>query len=393
MKYFFVLGSHHALSAAELSAFFGSKAAIKEVAVQSGILLMDLPEIADSLATIRRLGGTVKFGSLIGVIGQDRVSAENLFALIKSHLGSRNGKYKFGLSVYGSAGIPAKDLAMRIKKYLKEQGASSRWVTSRDKNLSSVVVEQNKLISQGAEFVFFSNNRRILIGITEAVQPFKELSFRDYGRPDRDDRSGMLPPKLAQMMINLAQADPDKILWDAFCGSGTILTEAALLGFNRLRGTDISGKAVADTRRNMEWVKSKFRVNPEYEIKEWDARKLAAYPGRGRVGAVVSEGYLGPQRGRVDVARTVAELEKLYLESLEVFAKVVEPGGRIVLAWPQIRGRNLFSQGFNLPQGLRLEEPLPTDAGNLTGHTTRQTLLYKRPQQKVGREIIRLKVG
>ena len=84
---------------------------------------------------------------------------------------------------------------------------------------------------------------------TEAVQPFEQFSARDFGRPGRDDLSGMLPPKLAIIMINLAQTPLNSILLDPFCGSGTILSEAVLLGYTNLIGTDISEKAIADSKK------------------------------------------------------------------------------------------------------------------------------------------------
>ena len=57
------------------------------------------------------------------------------------------------------------------------------------------------------------------LGQTLVVQPFKVLSKRDFGRPARDDHSGMLPPKLAQIMINLARRNDDistKTILDPF---------------------------------------------------------------------------------------------------------------------------------------------------------------------------------
>jgi hypothetical protein len=103
----------------------------------------------------------------------------------------------FGFSNY-CKGLNSKSIAMEIKKYLREKGVSSRWVTSKEDVLSSVVVEQNNLISRGVEFVFIEKQSKVLIGQTLAVQPFKEL-FRDYGRPARDDFSGMLLPKIIKL--------------------------------------------------------------------------------------------------------------------------------------------------------------------------------------------------
>ena len=57
-------------------------------------------------------------------------------------------------------------------------------------------------------------------------------------------------------MINLAlsQNIDYKNLLDPLRGSGTILTEAAVMGYQNLYGSDISRKAITDT-------KEKFRLD------------------------------------------------------------------------------------------------------------------------------------
>lgn len=392
MRYFFLLGNNQALSVAELASVLGEDIVNTGFLSSSKALVIDLPARPDSRELIRILGGTVKVGSIIDEADLESLKPDSLLGKLKNHLNPQDGKFKFGLSVYGQIRIPAKELAMQAKKHLKAKGVNSRWVTSREKELSSVVVEQNKLITQGAEFVFLKQDGKVLIGRTEAVQPFKELSYRDYGRPARDDESGMLPPKLAQIMINLSQADKKDLLWDPFCGSGTVLTEAALMGYLRLRGTDVSSKAVSDTRKNLEWVKDKFSIKADWHTEELDLLALGRGQDRPLAGAVVSEGYLGPQRGRADMGKTLNELERLYTQVLQLLPRMVRPGGAVVLAWPQYRGRFLYEQGLDLPPKVEMEEVLPASFRELAGSTARQTLLYKRQGQMVGREILRFRV-
>ncbi|MCB9806812.1 hypothetical protein H6768_02830 [Candidatus Peribacteria bacterium] len=44
---------------------------------------------------------------------------------------------------------------------------------------------------------------------------------------DRSMVVGMMPPKIAQIMINLATKGDKKVaIWDPFCGLGTTLIEA-----------------------------------------------------------------------------------------------------------------------------------------------------------------------
>jgi len=172
-------------------------------------------------------------------------------------------KVFLGFSVYPqvSAGAYTQKLfktGLELKKKLKVQGISCRLVTSRETNLSAVVVAHNKLLTaQGREFVILKNNNQFFIGETIDVQPFAELSKRDYGRPQRDSQSGMIPPKLALMMLNLSMAKDTENILDPFCGSGTILQEAVWQGRTNLYGSDISAR---DSRYKTEFILAGKRV-------------------------------------------------------------------------------------------------------------------------------------
>ena len=160
MTYFFILGNNPALSIAELRAVFPNS---KGEILANQVFLMDIAEPIEPQKLIRRLGGTIKFG-LVGEEVRDfkklavltRVK-KILDPMIKS--GSITGKFNFGFSDYANSGkINFNELGMETKKYLKNQGINCRWVISREKILSSVVVEQNKLISSGAEIVFIAKS-------------------------------------------------------------------------------------------------------------------------------------------------------------------------------------------------------------------------------------------
>ena len=62
------------------------------------------------------------------------------------------------------------------------------------------------------------------------------------------ERPGALRPTVAAAMVRLA-GSPDGLLYDAFCGSGTILIEAAAAGWEAA-GSDIDPEAVETARRN-----------------------------------------------------------------------------------------------------------------------------------------------
>jgi len=264
MKYFFVLGINPTLSLAELAAVFNNG---EFSLAQKNIAILETDQKIEA-NIIKKIGGTIKFGLIhdktASLMAQDILKSIATFSKPEKI----ETKFKFGISFYGKAKVNLKILGMEFKKRLLQSGIPSRWVVSREPTLSSVVVEQNKLTTaQGAEIVMIQVDKKLFLGKTIAVQPFKELSFRDYGRPARDDYSGMLPPKLAQIMINLALASSPcqgegrgEVILDPFCGSGTILTEAMLMGYQDLVGSDVSSKAIEDTRKNINWIKNKSQA-------------------------------------------------------------------------------------------------------------------------------------
>ncbi|MFA6171259.1 MAG: methyltransferase domain-containing protein [Patescibacteria group bacterium] len=414
MKYFFILGNHPALSLAELLAVLGKDGFItagNEAAV------FELDGGLDAEKLIKNLGGTIK----VGIIGNEleQANSEKILSRLSGILPreKKEGKFKFGISVYGNLKLNEKKMGMEIKRLLKEKGISSRWVISKEKQLSSVVVDTNKLVTEnGMEVVIMKMGGKIIVGKTLAVQPFRELSFRDYGRPSRDDLSGMLPPKLAQIMINLAgvgnedgqnykEGDKNKdgyedghkekygaVILDPFCGSGTILTEAMLMGFNNLIGSDISEKAIADTKENVLWMKEKFRLpEPELELYQKSATELSKFLKPESVSAIITEPYLGPQRGQVDLRKIKKELEDLYGQALLEFKKVLKKDGKIVMIWPVFHRGEEWVQLSPKIDGFKIVNPLKgagNSNGGFKGLTNRGTLIYGREGQKVWREIV-----
>ncbi len=425
MKYFFVLGTNPTLSIAELSAVFGLNNKNAECPTgrlaSENVFLIESNKAIDGSALIKKIGGTIK----IGIINQEALQFGGQ-AGIKDYDGIKNnitemlkdeqpeGKFKFGISYYGKAKFNIKPLAMEIKNYLRGRGISCRWVTSREPTLSSVVVEQNKLISpaggqagKGIEIVLIESEGEILIGRTLAVQPFKELSFRDYGRPARDDYSGMLPPKLAQIMINLSGAKANDIILDPFCGSGTILTEAMLMGCKNLIGSDISAKAIDDTKKNIEWIKKNYKLParhlPEakpmaggqitnYKLLNLDTAKLSHRVKPNSIGIIITEPYLGPQRGARDINKTIKELENLYGKALAEFKKVLKPNGRVVMVWPIFMKHKTYNMKQITPDlnGFEIVNPIPENLrdNKIIKLTDRNTIIYGREGQKVWREIV-----
>lgn len=351
-------------------------------------LVLSLEQELNVPEFLKTVGGTIKAGRIETSLARIAEATDKSVEVLSKFL-PESGKFSFGVSSYGHNGPVPKIVGMTIKNKFRDQGVSCRWVTSRETTLSSVVVEQNKLLSNsGRELVFLTANKKTLVGVTLAVQPFKDLSQRDYGRPARDDHSGMLPPKLAQIMLNLAAVKKTDLVVDPFCGSGTILTEAMLMGYSNILGSDISAKAITDSEINIAWIAKRYALKNFPKLEKADAKEISVLYKANSIDAIVAEVYLGPQRGKLDLKNVVKELTTLYNACLKDFYKVIKPGKRIVLALP------IFRQGHDLnylPLDLasfKVINYLPEDLQVKEGLTPRQSFIYGRDNQTIFREII-----
>ena len=382
MKYFFILGIHPAISLSELTSVLPD--GVLKLDQTKKIALAEL-SILNPQELILRLGGTIKIGQIIKEVKKNKLIEE-----IKDEIITQDKKYLFGISDYTKTKIQTKAIGMKIKKYLKKRNQNCRLVISKEKTLSSVVVEQNKLVREGDEFCLIGDNKKLLLGKTLAVQPFKSLSFRDYGRPARDDLSGMLPPKLAQILINFAQVKKTKFILDPFTGSGTILMEAILMGYTNIIGSDISSQAITNTKTNLNWLAKKYQLDiSKIKLTQIDAIKLnkKIMP---PINAIITEPYLGPPRGQISPSKTLAELNSLYSQALESFTKILLPGGRIVMIWPVFKiNDKLFWLNPEL-KNLSIKNIIPEKVIRelQPQKSPRKTLVYSRTKQKVLREIV-----
>ncbi|MFA5318010.1 MAG: DNA methyltransferase [Patescibacteria group bacterium] len=423
MKYFFILGKNPTLSLAEIAVvlnlkpeqilFLSEKAAVIEISAE-----------LDAKNLIKKVGGTIKIGVINDQLSMTNFQSMANFLMANIKNNNTSGKFNFGFSYYGPyqtygrtgkhKKFDEKKIGMEIKSELKEQGINSRWVTSKEEVLSSVVVEQNKLTTeQGKEIVIIDGGQQQYAGHTIAVQPFKDLSKRDYGRPGRDDFSGMLPPKLAQILINLAvNTDGHRfitdehrsriILLDPFCGSGTILTEAALMGYQKLIGCDASQKAVEDTRKNFQFTISNFQSifnksisNDAVKLFQCKVENLNQKVKLNSVNVIVTEPYLGPSRKKNDketIKKIIKELEELYYQAIKQFEKALKNNGRVAMIWPVFKARDtVFLSAKNIlgNSNFKIVNPLPNfGKENIIKLTNRNTIVYGREGQRVWREVI-----
>ncbi len=390
--YLAILGREPELSVAELEAVLG--------AAQVEVLSNDVARIKTDMPPAQllpRLGGVLKIaaivdswppsGSLHKTIGQ-QVNADWLRQQLTGD------RLDFGFSLYG--GRPAdmqaiKATGLRLKKELRADGRAVRFVIDKTPQLSTVTVQRNGLVQHGREIIFVRDEQAVIAAVTQAVQDFRAYALRDRGRPAVDPKSGMLPPKLAQMMVNIARTKPTDVLLDPFCGSGTVLQEAALLGVKKIFGSDVSQKAARDSQENMRWFMKEFpTIHVDVEATKHDVREVTQH-----MDVVVTEPYLGqPLRGHETydmLHRQVRELDALYLSAFEAWRRTINPGGRVVMVWPEfVHGQQPVSLTIDQRVQRLGFQPVPLLSQSAASrlHIPEATILrYSRDDAKVIRQI------
>lgn len=323
------------------------------------VLLAQAHDSFDFRSAQERLAGIVKTGEIIREYTRKPswLEIQNLMIEHISKHASQGKKIEFGLSIldesYETTVKELNQLGMTIKRLLKEKNYSVRHIMNKERILSSAAIAGSKLLSEyGFEFVLLKVKGTWYLGRTKTVQPFAAYSERDYGRPGRDDKSGMLPPKLARMMLNLAGKNPaQSAVLDPFCGSGTIVQEAALLKFQRVTGTDKSEISVKQSEQNIGWL---FKQNilraeknkTDIQVQKCDVRNLQNVVHTGSIDAIVTEPYMGiPLKGnepRELLAKQARELLSLYAEAFTSFEKIIKPNGTVVFVLPHFEHKGSF---------------------------------------------------
>lgn len=383
-KSLFILGRQPAIGRAELESLFGAEHVqpVGDQAMASDIAPADMP--------FARLGGSIRLAKVLAPLDTTQwpAIARYLYEKLPQHLDYLpEGKLKLGLSVYG---LPATTqqlfrTGLELKKICKQAGRSVRLVPNTEPALSSAQVLHNQLAGElGMELLLVRHGNQTWLAQTVQVQDINAYARRDQGRPKRDARVGMLPPKLAQTIVNLAvgkiQSQEITVL-DPFCGTGVILQEALLMGYNAY-GTDIEPRMIDYSTQNLEWL-AVHKTTPLLEVGDATDHQWA-HP----FSVVASETYLGRPLSNWPGADTLHQIigtcNVIIEKFLKNIASQIQPGQRLCLAVPAWRG----------PQGqlhhLSLLDHLEKLGYNRLRfeHARDADLVYFRPEQLVARELL-----
>jgi tRNA (guanine10-N2)-dimethyltransferase len=373
-------GRQPGLGRAELESLYGADNLRPIGDVATGL---DLP--VDQIKFVR-LGGTIKLARVLTSI--DSVHWPDIESYLAKTIPEHlqyvpEGKLKFGLSVYG-LGVSRDRLnatGLSLKKVIKAAGRSVRLVPNKEVELNSASVLHNQLTGPtGWELLLIKDGSQTWLAQTVHVQDIDAYAARDQARPKRDARVGMLPPKLAQIIVNLAKPGAGETVLDPFCGTGVILQEALLMG-RYAYGTDLEPRMIDYTRENLEWLigpaKQKLAVGDatSYQWEDFDVIAAETYLGR-PFSALPSPTVLD------EVRRDVDTIHRKFLKNV---AAQTATGFRMCIAVPAWKTKTGFQHLKTLDS---LEELGYTRLSFV--HVGQEDLIYHRDNQIVGRELVTL---
>lgn len=412
MKYAFILGHEPTLSTVEIHQVLAQKQLNFEVLeLSEQVCLINSQKRLPVQFLMQKLGGTIKIIQIIEEFSDfGQITPEKIITFLPQ----QQKKLFFGFSLYQLNSkynlkkflTKINKLGLSIKKQLRGKGVNSRLVTSRETALSSVIVKKEKLLDQGTDFGLIFAPDKTYLGQTLAIQDWQEQSYRDYHRPKRNIKSGMLPPKLAKIMINLSGAKENEEILDPFCGDGTILQEAILMGYKNLAGNDVSENAVKNTKANLDWLSEEYKINLtkiRLRIFCGNVINLSDHLAKNLLPHIITEPYLGPPLRAKDTEKEikiiVSELSRLYVEAFREFKKILKKGGRIVIIFPAFKVGNkviyleILDQIKNI--GFEIKDLVPNELKKspVIQISKRGSMIYARPDQRVCREIFVFEVN
>ena len=394
-----ILGRQPSIGIAELESVFGGE---KIRVLGDYACIIETEKI-----NVSHFGSILKTGQVVFEVNSTdwHDISKKITQIFERDFADFSGKITLGISSYGLK-IRANEISKTgtiIKHKLKNHGVSVRIIPSKTAVLSTAISHNNKLglSEKKIEILAVRGGKKTIIALSEGAQNITSYAKRDQNRPKRDAFVGMLPPKLAQTMINLGAGENQpqiqalfgrkKIeipeILDPFCGTGTVLQEALLKGFE-VNGTDLSEKMIEFSKENSEWFLREFKPHGEigkiYQTNATDEKWSFAK----NLSTVVCETYLGqpfsapPSPKKLEEVREICN--RIISNFLKNLATQITDGTQICIAVPAWKTQNgdfshlplvdfLNKLGYNRKEFMRVKP---------------QDLIYYREDQVVARELL-----
>jgi tRNA G10 N-methylase Trm11 len=182
-------------------------------------------------------------------------------------------------------------------------------------------------------------------GMIVAKQDIKDFEKKEIEKPYVEGKNGMVPSKLAKIMVNLAIGKNTTTIYDPYCGTGSILIEALLQGY-KVIGTDINPDVVTGCKENLKWVSKEYGIENRSEVFINNASSLAEQLVRMKENIAIStEPFLGkswtkPVQKNVRNKKIIANVDKLIISSIRSTSKILKKNERLVIMIPSFKTKH-----------------------------------------------------
>lgn len=341
-RYLAVLGNTPQLSLAELESLLG-KASVTCIASNLAMIELDGDQQAVGLQMI--LGGCFKICRLLNPLSSNTLLSQEEMI---SYLAQQPDKVTFAVTSLSSS-VRAPSVS-KIKSSLKKMGKSVRFLEGEDWGISSAILSHHP---EYHDLFLVDLDKQPYLAKTVSVQAVDDWTRRDRDKPYISGQKGMLPPKLARMMVNLGIGayqqttitNSEPLLYDPFCGTGTVLMEAALRDCQVI-GSDLDAEAVKGAKANLDWLSSETGIQFNSHVFQADVVQVKSTDLGQKVDLIVTEPFLGKANPLPNELENIfTGLEGLYLGAFKQWLQLLHKGSVIVIIFPFVEADE---KGFDL---------------------------------------------
>ncbi len=362
---FILVTAQGELSLAEVAAYLNKCGTYFQIeASSSQTAILHAPKL-DAKKMVNRLGGLFKIGSATCVLNEKDVEDTDL--LVEKLDAAKfydwvDDKARWSISTYSDETGFHPDLPEILQEYFKQRlrndhVSKARYVPPKrtreiDQEIIAEELIRQGILDGGFEIMAAHMAGKYYVGRTLGAISNEDYRKRDLGRPVQNPRL-TIPPKIARILINLTGLEPGQSLLDPFCGLGTVLQEAAVLGL-RITGCDIRGDRVEGAAENLKWLAETYHLrisNIEKQVFRADAKNLSQIIKRPIDGIATEPILLPPLRSypsEENATKMLQEAVETYEETIPEMAAVLKRNGKLVLVAPYIQTNKGSQVSFNL---------------------------------------------
>ena len=320
---------------------------------QQFVILSCSSEVARKIGT--RSGGIFKIGRMCG---------SSITELLDTIPLPDRPKFNWTVSAYHCDEEILEETKDRFGEHLKRSSLGKARFIKPDpvghgvelkiSTLVNSILTGNMQREPGLDVIVACGSNERFYGFTKYASDVERFKERDFGRPYKDPTLTM-SPRLAKTLVNLCCIARGRTVLDPFCGLGTVLQEALLLGYNVL-GVEVSSAEVKRCRENLNWFANRFQISPKlnYKIIQGDAMELDSLK-LPRVDAIATEPILIPKLTANETAAKSEEILKQsgekYAEAFRAFSEILNHGGVVSIVVPDLiddRGKSHRMDLINL---------------------------------------------